>query len=126
MCCKEVGKLIKIGHVREVELLEKMPLEVQETVLGILEILDSEYGGDRDIAHDNGGYVLILEAKEDLKEVKEKVNIDCYDAIAEYVDKVVCSDGQEYINALILCNSDYGISLIMPMEIATKNLVNQM
>lgn len=118
--------MIKIGYLKEGELLDNMPLEVQETVLGTLEILDSEYGVDRDIAQDNGGYVLIVEYKEELKEVKDKANIDCEDAIAEYVDKIACSDGQEYINALILCNSDYGITLIMPMEIATKNLINQM
>ena len=108
------------------EKVQALPIEVQEVIKGILEILDSEYGTDRDKYADNGGYVVVVESSEDFKEIQKKTNIDVNDIIVEYVDKIVCADGRVYTNSLVLCNNDYSISLIMPFEIVPENLLNQM
>lgn len=118
--------MIEITYLREVEKVHALPIEVQEVIKGILEILDSEYGADRDKHADNGGYVVVVESIEDFKELQEKVNIDVNDVIVEYIDKILCTDGKIYTNSLVLCNNDYSISLIIPFEIMPENLLKQM
>lgn len=115
--------MIEAAHVREIAVLKKTwPQGVQKTIEGILEILDIEYGADRNKYEDDGGYVVVLEREEDIKELEGKAYIDCNEVIAEYVDKIVCSSGEVYTNSLIICNNDYAISLIIPLELTPQNL----
>lgn len=118
--------MIEITYLRKVENLQGLPIEVQEVTRGILEMLDSEYGADRDKYADNGGYVVVVESIDDFEEIQEKANIDVNDVIVEYVDKILCADGKVYTNSLVLCNNDYSISLIIPFEIMPENLLKQM
>ncbi|WP_242976801.1 hypothetical protein [Clostridium sp. 3-3] len=108
------------------EKVQALPVEVQDVIKGILEILDSEYGTDKDKYVDDGGYVIVVESIEDFKEIQKKTNIDVNDVIVEYVDKILCADGKVYTNSLVLCNNDYSIPLIMPFEIMPDNVLKQM
>ncbi|MDU6040520.1 MAG: hypothetical protein E6Y83_19575 [Clostridium butyricum] len=108
------------------ERVQGLPVEVQEAIKGVLEVLDSEYGSNRDKYADDGGYVVVAESIEDFKEIQKKTNIDVNDVIVEYVDKILCADAKVYTNSLVLCNNDYSISLIMPFEIMPENLLKQM
>ncbi|WP_242396675.1 hypothetical protein [Clostridium butyricum] len=116
--------MIEIIYSNEKEILKIMPQEVQKTIKEISQVLDVEYGVNRDKYKDNGGYVIIIDKQEDFREIKEKAYIDCDSVIAEYVDKIVCSNGEIYTNSLILCNSDYSISLIIPLKLTPQNLKN--
>jgi hypothetical protein len=118
--------MIEIAHLREKGIAKNIPQEVQKAIEGILEILDIEYGTDRNKYEDDGGYVVVIEKKEDFKELEGKVYIDCNEVIAEYVDKIVCSNGEVYTNSLIICNNDYAISLIIPLELTPQNLIDYM
>lgn len=116
--------MIEVSYLREYDKVKSLPKEVQETIQGILKILDTEYGADRNKYEDDGGYVVVVE--EDLEEIKDKTYNDCADVIAEYVDKIVCSNGQVNTNSLIVCNNDYVISLIISMELTPQNLKDYM
>ncbi|WP_279287125.1 hypothetical protein [Clostridium beijerinckii] len=35
---------------------------------------------------------------------------------------MVCSNGETYTNPLIICNNDFDISLIIPVELTPQNL----
>lgn len=118
--------MIEIAYSREKDKLKAMSQEVQDTIQGIVQILDAEYGADRKQYEDNGGYVIVVEVKADFEKIKEKTYIDCNEIIAEYVDKIVCSNGKVLTNSLIICNSDYTISLVIPMELTPQNLINYM
>lgn len=113
--------MIKIAYLREQKKIKTMQEEVQQVIEEILETLDTEYGADRNYK-DYGGYVIVVEKEEDYKVIKDKVYIDCETMIPEYVDKVVCSNGEIYTNSLIICSSDYTISLIIPLELTPQNL----
>lgn len=117
--------MIEIAYLKEEDRIKLMPREIKETVLGILKVLESEYGKDRKY-EDDGGYAVVLEKKEDFKELRYKSYIDCNDIIPEYVDKIVCSNGETYTNSLIICNNDYAISLIIPLELTPQNLKDYM
>lgn len=58
---------------------------MQKTILEILQVLELEYGKDRKY-EDDGGYVAIVEKKEDFKEIKNKAYVDYDTVIAEHVD----------------------------------------
>ena len=118
--------MIEITYLREMEKVQGLPGEVQDVIKGVLEVLDSEYGTDRDKYADDGGYVVVAESIEDFKEIQKKTNIDINNVIVEYVDKTLCADGKVYTNSLVLCNNDYSISLIMSFEIMPENLLKQM
>lgn len=53
--------MIEIAHLKEKENLMNVPKEVQEFIEGIVEILDTEYGADRNKYEDDGGYVVVIE-----------------------------------------------------------------
>ena len=118
--------MIELKHLKEINKADKLPKEVQENIEGILSILDEEYGADRDQYKDNGGYVIVVEDESDFQIIKEKAHINVDDVIVEYVDKIERNNEKVYTSSLILCNSDYSISLIMPFEITPKNILNQM
>ncbi|MBK5241681.1 hypothetical protein [Clostridium sp.] len=118
--------MIEISYLKEKEILKGLPWEVQENIKGILQILDREYGENRNKYEDNGGYVLVIEKEEDFKKIKRKVYIDCNHIIPEYVDRVICSNCEDYTSCLIICNNDYVISLIIPMKLTPQNLINYM
>ncbi|MCT4508646.1 MAG: hypothetical protein N4A48_07775 [Tepidibacter sp.] len=116
--------MIKIAHVKETENLD-LPKEVVEVIKSVASILDSEYGEDRYVEGGDGGYILVIEAKEDFEKLKE-IYIDVDDIIPEYVDKITVEGGEDYTNSLILCNNDFGISLIIQMRLTPKILLEDM
>ena len=116
----------EIAYLKQEKLIKEMPLELQKTILKIIEILDLEYGANRNKYKDDGGYVIIVERNEDFEELKNKRNIECNRIIPEYVDKIVCSNGKVYTSSLVLCNNDYGITLIAPLELTPQNLKDYM
>lgn len=105
----------KISKVSE---LIGMGLEVNviSTIEEQLNILDESYGIKRNIDTDLGGYVLVLETKNDVIEAKENI---LKDIIAEYVDDIECEGGKQYCLSLFLLSSDYAVVVV-----ATKELMD--
>lgn len=115
--------MIKIGFKCEVINAIKLPIQVIETLRKITSTLDEYYGTDRKIDEDLGGYILIAEDLDDIKQLNAELYMDiATDAIPEFVDLIKCSDGQIFTHTLILCNNDFGITIIMPLEITPQNL----
>lgn len=93
------NNMIEIAYLREKENLRTMQQEVQETIKGTLQVLDSEYGEYRNYK-EYGGYVIVVENEDDFKEIKDKTYIDCNNVIVEFVDKITCSDGEIFTSSL--------------------------
>jgi hypothetical protein len=53
--------MIEVSNLREHEKVKPLPNEVQETIQAMLQILDTEYGADRNKYEDGGGYVIVVE-----------------------------------------------------------------
>lgn len=107
--------MIKISKVSDL-----IGIEIGDNVKSVIEeklnILDENYGAERDIKTDLGGYVLVLETKDDAIEAKENIfkNI-----IAEYVDDIECKGGKQYCLSPFLLSSDYAVVVV-----ATKELMD--
>lgn len=64
--------MIEITYLREIEKVQVLPYEVQNAIRGTLEILDDEYGVERDKYENDGGYIVVIESVEDFKEIKKE------------------------------------------------------
>lgn len=64
--------MIELCYLRVHEKVKSLPKELQETIQGILQILDTEYGADRNKNEDDGGYVLVVEEEKDFEKIKDK------------------------------------------------------
>ena len=117
--------MIELVNEKEMKKVSMFPNEVQNSIKDILTILDEAYGEDKS-KNDDGGYVIVVEKKDDFKEIENSTNINIDNVIVEYIDLIEYSNGKVYTNSLVLCNNDYSISLIIPFEIMPENLLNQM
>ncbi len=79
--------MIEIVYLGEKDKIKEV--EVQEAILGILQVLELEYGADRKKYEDDGGYVLVVDKEEDFQEIKNKAYIDCNTIIPEYVNEII-------------------------------------
>lgn len=114
----------KITCLKEVAKVGKYPKEVVEAVSKSAQILDEEYGSERD-NEGLGGYILVVETEEELEELKSH-NIYADEDIAEYVEAILVDGEIAFTNSLILLGSDFAVILIIPINITPKNLIMQM
>lgn len=98
--------------------LRLYPKEVLELIESTLDILDENYGVERDIEADLGGYIVVAETITDIKEIRETI---LKTTVAEYTDIIKCSEGVNYTSSLFLLSDDYSIVVIAP-----ENLIDEL
>ena len=91
-----------------------LPEKILEYLTSQVVILDSNYGADRDVQGGMGGFCVVIPkldeaAKKAYQQILEKHFIQ--KSMYEYLDTVT-ADGTDWVEALYLTNSDYGIILI--------------
>ncbi len=91
-----------------------LPEKVLEYLASQVDILDSNYGADRDVEGGMGGFCAVIPkldepAKKAYGQILEKHYIQ--ESMYEYLDMVTV-DGKDWVEALYLTNTDYGIILI--------------
>ncbi|EEH99633.2 MULTISPECIES: hypothetical protein [Clostridium] len=89
--------------------------KVVSTIEEQLNILDENYGADREINNDLGGYVLIAENIVDIEVLKQG---ELQGVIAEYTDVIEVVNGENYISSLYLISSDYAIVVVTTEELS--------
>lgn len=89
---------------RDMHLVQELPEEVKEVIVTNLQILEENYGVERNIEQ-LGGYVAVLD-EEDIVTFKEEI---LKDTLPEYIDEI---EGAEYISALFLLSSDFAVVVI--------------
>ncbi len=102
--------------------LEKVTIEdvvVKENVKAYLHILDDMYEADRDVFNDDGGYAIIIENKEDLKEAEKFINLEDNDY--EYAELV----GQDYVRIMKLCNNEFSLLVFIRKDFCPANILDE-
>lgn len=92
----------------------ELPEQILNYLVSQVEILDSNYGAERDVMGGMGGFCAVIPkrdeaAKEAYKEILKEHYIQ--KSMYEYLDTVLI-DGTEWAEALYLTNNDYGIVMI--------------
>ena len=102
---------------KESQLLEvnNIPTEVIERMKAIIDILNENYGADRDKEVDLGGYVVIAENIVDIETLKQD---KLQGLIPEYTDIIECSEGVNWTSSLFLLSSDFSIIVVTNEELS--------
>ena len=95
--------------------LKSYPVEVINNISDIIDVLDENYGVERNIKADLGGYVLIAENIVDIEILKQS---KLKAVVAEYTDVIKCSEGVNWTSSLFLLSSDFSIVVITTEELS--------
>lgn len=98
---------------KQLEEVSDYPVEVIKNISETINILNENYGENRDVDKDLGGYVLVVENIEDVKELKNGM---LKDILPEYTDEIICSEGVNYTSSLFLLSSDFSVVVIADEE----------
>ncbi|MDK0546055.1 hypothetical protein [Clostridium perfringens] len=90
-------------------------IEVIKSISETIDILNENYGENRDVDKGLGGYVLVVESLEDVKELKNGM---LKDILPEYTDEIICSEEVNYTSSLFLICSDFSIVVIANEELS--------
>ncbi|MFQ9245949.1 MAG: hypothetical protein ACLR3R_00345 [Clostridium paraputrificum] len=105
----------KIYSKEQLKQLKEYPIEVINSISETIEILDNNYGANRNVDSDLGGYILIVEnivVIEMLKQDKLK------GLISEYTDIIECSEEVNWTSSLFLLSSDFSIVVVCTEELS--------
>ena len=91
------------------------PIEVIKSISKIIDILNENYGENRDVDKNLGGYVLVVESIEDVKELKNGM---LKNILPEYTDIIECSEGVNWTSSLFLLSSDFVIVVVCTEDIS--------
>ena len=102
---------------KESQLLEvnNIPVEVIESIKVTIDILNENYGENRYIEADLGGYVVIAE---NIMEVEILKQDKLQGLIPEYTDIIECSEGVNWTSSLFLLSSDFVIVVVCTEDIS--------
>ncbi|MBI6015601.1 hypothetical protein [Clostridium perfringens] len=105
----------KVYLKKQLEELSDYSGAVIKSIYETIDILNENYGENRDVDKDLGGYVLVVESLEDIKELKNGM---LKDLLPEYTDKIICSEGVNYTSSLFLLSSDSSVVVIANEELS--------
>lgn len=109
--------ILKLGTLKELaKHADSILKPVYDHIAFIVRILDENYGADRELDEDDGGYILLFDTKEDLELICNYGKIDFSYHMPEWVDRIGTNEG-DYGAALYLISNDFGIVLVAPMDI---------
>lgn len=105
-------KLYKLEQLESIK--EGYTKEVMESIEEIIIKMNENYGVTRDIDKDLGGYVVILESKEDVSEIKANT---IKGLLPEYTDIIKSDDCIDYYSSLFILSNDYSIVVFSTNEL---------
>lgn len=116
--------MYQLGTIAEFNSLTlPIPDEVKHEVSEIAKMLDKNFGANRNVQSDEGGFIFIALNREDLAYFKKKYT-KLNSPTLEYVLAIKATQGN-YLNAFYLYGYDYGISLFMPVSIAPEFILRE-
>ena len=107
--------MICVGKVKELDKVKHLPINVLEKINRLLQVLDMEYGCERDLDRDLGGYVAVVEQAADIEQLKIS-NLDIEAEIPEWVDEVVVEGNVVWTVALFILSDDYSVVVVSKVE----------
>ena len=95
--------------------LNRIPSEVIKRIKNTITVLNENYGANREVESDLGGYVLIIENIVDIEILKQD---KLQGLIPEYTDIIECSEGVNWTSSLFLLSSDFSIVVVTTEELS--------
>ena len=114
--------IYKLGNVADMTKLPSMDERLRNAIFKNLKILDDNYGADRDVDNDDGGYVLFCESGTTEEEIQSYHDHVQY--LPEFVHPVISNP--PYIETLYLISNDYGIVLFTKYADTPDDILEEM
>ena len=105
----------KIYSKEQLKQLKEYPIEVINRIFEAIEILDNNYGANRNVDSDLGGYILIAENIVDIEILKQD---KLQGLVPEYTDVIEVMNGENYTSSLYLLSSDFAIVVVTTEELS--------
>ena len=77
--------MIKIGTKKDLDKIAHLPMNVQKAICEDIKILDENYGENRNIDRDMGGFIVVCEKDEELNICNFEKNFDVFESL-----QVIC------------------------------------
>ena len=112
--------IFKFGTLRDTNKISPQIISenVLEAIRNDLMILDREYGEERNIDNDDGGYILYCTADTTIEELRS--TFDTREHVLEWAGKI--NSTPPYCIALYLMTNDYAIEVVMPLSKADADI----
>lgn len=111
---------MKIWKEGQLNLLKGYPKDVVDSVNETMGILNDNYGIDRDVDKDLGGYIQVIESLEELKLLKDGI---LHGLVEEYSDEICTTEnGNVYNSTLYIASSDYNVMVVTKNEMTDELL----
>lgn len=112
--------IYKIGKVEDIDLIPHLPDNARAAIEKFVSILTTEYGKDRDIDHDYGGYVLYATEGTDAEDIKAYFDYDDFPLeFAELFGDDICA-------AIYITSTEYAVIIVMSVEDAPEDIYNSL
>lgn len=108
---------MKIFTLEKLHSLVGIDDEIKCRMVQVIEVLNEEYGVERNQCS-HGGYVLIINESNTSELIKF---LDTYPhCLAEYVELFKGTDGEEYCEILILLSCDDSVIIYLPVKLLNE------
>ena len=105
----------KIYNEIQLQEVSNIPSEATESIKVTIDILNDNYGVDRNIEADIGGYIVIAENIVDIEILKQN---KLKGLVPEYTDVIKCSEGVNWTSSLFLLSNDFAIVVVTTEELS--------
>ena len=109
--------LTVLGTVADLEKIHIADKELKASVKQYLSVLDENYGQNRNVYEDDGGFAIIVEDESDLQEASEYVNMET--DIYEYIEEI----NEHYLVILKLCNNEFSIMIYIRKILCSEEVL---
>lgn len=113
--------IYKLGHLSDLDDIEISDKALYERIREHVTILDTEYGIDRDVDEDDGGYILYCERGTSQLEL-----LGWYDYEQDMCDYTQEIAGTEYCYSTFILNNEYVVIIMLSINDAPKELLDAM
>ena len=112
----------KLGNIADMSKLPSVDEKITKVILDNLNILEENYGKDRDINEDDGGYILYAEPKTMVNEVLSYFDYEEY--LPEFVLRI--DSTPPYCKSLYLTSDEFGIIILTAMDDTPEDVLEEM
>lgn len=114
----------KIGSKADCEKLWGLPPPLYQRIEETIALLNYHYGENRNIDKDLGGYILLIEDKQDFAKFKKLFSEEVSNITVEYSDIILWKDKPTHTASLFLVSSDFSVLLIIPYSLTPTAFLN--
>ena len=106
-----------LGTLKDLEEAHIGDWDLNMALHNYLSVLDENYGQDRNIYEDDGGFAIIIEDEEQLQEASAHVDLE--GDIYEYIEEI----NENYICMLKLCNNEFSVMVYIRKVLCSDDIL---